>query len=41
MFRGGYVDATGENVYVTALGNAGGQRTGGKGNVRRFTKSKS
>lgn len=32
------VDATEQNVYVTALGNAGGGRTGGKGNVKRFTR---
>jgi DNA-binding beta-propeller fold protein YncE len=32
------VDATEDNVYVTALGNAGGQRTGGKGSVKRFTR---
>ena len=34
------VDATEENVYVTALGNSGGRRTGGKGNVKRFTRER-
>jgi DNA-binding beta-propeller fold protein YncE len=32
------VDASGDNVYATFLGNAGGQRTGGKGSVKRFTR---
>lgn len=31
------VDSSGQNVYATFLGNAGGQRTGGKGSVKRFT----
>ena len=31
------VDATEENIYVTVLGNRG-QRTGGRGEVRRFTR---
>lgn len=32
------VDATEDNIYATFLGNAGGQRTGGQGSVRRFTR---
>lgn len=32
------VDANEENVYLTYLGNGGGQRTGGKGSVKRFTR---
>jgi DNA-binding beta-propeller fold protein YncE len=32
------VDATGQNVYATFLGNGAGQRTGGKGSVKRFTR---
>jgi hypothetical protein len=32
------VDATEDNIYATFLGNAGGQRTGGQGAVRRFTR---
>jgi hypothetical protein len=32
------VDATEDNIYATFLGNAGGQRTGGRGAVRRFTR---
>lgn len=32
------VDAKEDNIYATYLGNAGGQRTGGTGAVRRFTR---
>jgi DNA-binding beta-propeller fold protein YncE len=32
------VDERQENLYATDLGNAGGQRTGGNGAVKRFTK---
>jgi hypothetical protein len=27
-----------DNIYATYLGNTGGQRSGGKGTVRRFTR---
>ena len=32
------VDATADNVYMTVLGNRRGQRMGGMGEVRRFTR---
>ena len=35
------VDAAEENVFVTSLGNVAGQRTGGKGDIKRFTRTKS